>query len=101
MADVGDGCGGDRGAHQRHHRLPTPVHPLPSSELLRARRLAAGLTQRELGARVGVTQARLSGLERGRLVIRSPVVRELIELIDQALEDEALARSPARSPGAS
>lgn len=67
--------------------MPTPLRPPLSPEQLRRRRLAAGLTQRELAARVGVTQSRLSALESGRAVAGSPVVRELLQQLDAALEE--------------
>lgn len=48
-------------------------------ELARARR-AAGLSQRELAARVGVAHPRISEYERGR---RSPTLERLEALVDE------------------
>ena len=60
-------------------------------ETLRARRIAAGLTQRELAARAGVPQPNVSAYEVGR---REPSL-ETAQRIDRALSVPVMARLTA------
>lgn len=53
---------------------------------LRARRRELGLSQAELAARAGVSQATVSRLERGRDDVRLALVRKLLEAVDLRLE---------------
>lgn len=64
----------------------TPAAPYGAT--LRARRVAAGLTQRELAARAGVPQPNVSAYEVGR---REPTL-ETAQRLDRALRVPALSR---------
>jgi HTH-type transcriptional regulator / antitoxin HipB len=76
----------------REQRLTTERQAV---ELLRSRRKARAISQRELASKLGVTQARLSELESGR----AHVTLERLLAIARLLELEVVVRErPTKSP---
>lgn len=65
-----------------------------TGDLLRAARKRAGLTQRELATRAGVTQSVISAYESGR---RQPSLPTLARLVEASGHDLQLELSPPRS----
>ena len=57
---------------------PTPLHSLRPGNVVRAARLKAGLTQRELAERVGTTQSAVARWEKG---VESPRLDTLSSLL--------------------
>ncbi|MEV6816777.1 helix-turn-helix domain-containing protein, partial [Micromonospora sp. NPDC051296] len=84
-----------------HDRSPGPPAPAGLSEVLRAHRRAAGLTQADLAARAGVGVRTVRDLERGRA---SRPQRTTVELLAGALELTGAVRAAflaaARGAGA-
>ncbi|QCR42466.1 hypothetical protein C1N91_01790 [Curtobacterium sp. SGAir0471] len=71
------------------------AHPVVASELIRAARLRAGLTQVQLAARAGVTQSVISTYENGR---REPSLAALQRLVRAAGFEAAVDLLPVDAP---
>ena len=65
---------------ERTHRLPEDLR-----NELRAARIAKGLSQLELGRRVGLPQAHISGIESGKVVPRYDTLLDVIRSLDRDL----------------
>lgn len=65
-----------------------------AGQLLRDARTRAGLSQRELAARAGVTQSVISAYESGRRQPALPTLRRLVDATGHALEIELVPSGP-------
>lgn len=64
--------------------LHVPAHLLP--QLLRAARVRAGLTQRELGRRMGLFQASVAGWEAGHRPVKETTIEQVAKALDLTTE---------------
>jgi transcriptional regulator with XRE-family HTH domain len=72
---------------------------MKTAALLREARLAAGISQAELAARSGTSQATLSAYERGRKTPSAATLERLLAAAGRRLSTTAASR-PVRTPGA-
>ena len=56
-------------------------------ETVKTLRLRKGLTQKELGARVGVSEAMICQIERGSRVLSLPVAKDMTAVLGCTLEE--------------
>ncbi|MGH8346927.1 MAG: Scr1 family TA system antitoxin-like transcriptional regulator, partial [Pseudomonas sp.] len=66
-------------------KTPPPLHQQLGRELARARNLA-GIEQRDIAARIGITQTMASRAERGRKLLSLPQIRAWAQACDAAPE---------------
>ncbi len=71
---------------------------IPSPEELKRLRLKAGLSQRELARRAGVSQSLIARLERGQVNVRLTTLQRILEALFEALQENDVAEKYMHSP---
>ena len=71
---------------------------IPSPEELRRLRLKAGLSQRELARRAGVSQSLIARLERGQVNVRLTTLQKILEALFEALHENDVAEKYMHRP---
>jgi len=71
---------------------------LPTSEDIRRLRLKAGLTQKELAKRAGVSQSLIARIERGDINPRLSTLRKIVEVLYEVLEEGLTAEAIMHKP---
>lgn len=71
---------------------------LPTPEDLRRLRLKAGLTQKELARRAGVSQSLIARIERGDINPRLSTLRRIMEVLYEVLEEGLTAEAIMHKP---
>jgi HTH-type transcriptional regulator/antitoxin HipB len=72
--------------------------PLQLSAVLKSLRKSRGLTQAQLGARLGVSQKRIAGIENNPQVTSFDQISRLVSLLGARLVIEELARTDKTRP---
>ncbi len=71
---------------------------VPSPEELRKLRLKAGLSQRELARRAGVSQSLIARLEKGQVNVRMTTLQRILEVLQAALQEDEVAEKYMHKP---
>jgi predicted transcriptional regulator len=73
-------------------------HVIPSGHTIREMRAAAGLTQKALAERTGLSQSLISRIERGTVDPRTSTLRKILEALSSLVVHATFARDIMRSP---
>ena len=71
---------------------------IPSTKDLRKLRIKAGLTQKELARRAGVSQSLIARIEKGDINPRLSTLQKILEVINEALEESENITKIMHSP---
>ena len=71
---------------------------LPTPQDIRRLRLKAGLTQKELARRAGVSQSLIARIERGTVNPRLSTLRKIVRVLEEALQTKIKAEDIMHSP---
>ncbi|MET1102108.1 MAG: CBS domain-containing protein [Pyrodictiaceae archaeon] len=71
---------------------------IPSPSYIKSLRLRAGLSQRELARRAGVSQSLIARLEKGQVNIRLSTLQKILEALYEVLQNEDVAENYMHSP---
>ena len=77
--------------------MSTPAW-IPSPDELRRLRLKAGLSQRELARRAGVSQSLIARLEKGQVNVRLTTLQKILEALLEALQENDVAEKYMNTP---
>ena len=71
---------------------------IPSPEDIRRMRIRAGLTQKELAERAGVSQSLIARIERGSVDPRLSTLKRILSALDDAMRGKVRAKDVMHSP---